>query len=747
MSTRTKGILQLGLLVLIVTVVAGWIYIGFKDDRIPGVQDIKLGLDLNGGVSVTYQTVKENPTETEMADTIEKLQKRAEAMSAESAVFQEGENRINVDIPGVENAEEVLEALGSAGNIYFLYGQNKDGDTNIVLNADGSWDLARSMEEILADGDVILDGTDVAGAEAQIVDMGMQGMQNVVMLTLASSGTSKFADATTWAAKQDGLKNRIAIVYDGEVYSAPGVSEEITTGEATISGSETFDDAKNLAAIIRIGALPIELKAIRSNIVGATLGSEALSSSLIAGVIGFVLVCIFMIVYYRLPGVAASISLIVYLGLVLILMIVFDVTLTLPGIAGIILSVGMAVDANVIIFTRIKEELATGKTVRSAMKLGYNKAASAIIDGNVTTLIAAAVLYFKGSGVIKGFATTLAIGIVVSMITAMFVTLLIMRTFYNLGADKAKYYGMAKPAKRIDFVGKRKKYLVAFFAIMLICIGALCINKSATGSALNYGLDFAGGTSVQITFPGEAPSNVEMEKFVVDTIGETAAVSEIKGSNALVIKTKAFLDDEGSIQELKDALEKRYGVSEADIETETISGSVSDRMKVDAFVAVVLATVCMLIYIWIRFKNLAFAVSSIVPLMHDVLVVFTVYAMTRISIDNTFIACMLTIVGYSINATIVIFDRIRENRSKGGNLIDIVNDSISQTLGRSINTSLTTLLTVIVLILFGVESMRVFAIPLAVGIVAGTYSSICIGGTLWYLLSRRGTVSEEQELA
>lgn len=746
MTTKTKGLLQLITTLFIVTAIAGWIYIGFVDDRVPGVQNIKLGLDLNGGVSVTYQTVKDNPTATEMADTIEKLQMRAEALSPESAVFQEGDNRINVDIPGVDNAEEVLKTLGDAGNIYFIYGQNKDGDSNIVSNGDTTWILARPMEEIIADGDVILDGTDVAGAEAMYQNSGgLEGTQYFVKLTLGGEGSKRFEDATAWAVKQAGLKNQIAIIYDNEVYSAPYVSTTITGGEAMITGSNTLEEARNLATIIRIGALPVELTSIRSNIVGATLGSEALVTSLIAGAIGFVLVCIFMMIVYRIPGVASVVSLVIYLGTVLFMLLAFEVTLTLPGIAGIILSVGMAVDANVIIFSRIKEELATGKTVRSSIKLGYSKALSSIIDGNVTTLIAAVVLYFLGSGVIKGFATTLAIGIIVSLFTALLITKLVMQCFFNLGADKPSMYGVAKPLKRIPFVNHSKKYLAISLSIIVLCVVMLFVNKSTIGSPLNYGLDFVGGSSMQITFPGDLPTNVEMERFVSDTIGETASVSEVKGNNALIIKTKAFLDDEGALNDLKKALYDTYGVEESSIETETISGSVSDRMRADAVIAVLVATVCMLIYIWIRFKNLAFATSAVIPLVHDVLVVLCVYALARISVDNTFIACMLTIVGYSINATIVVFDRIRENmaeKQKKDSLADVVNDSISQTFTRSINTSFTTLLTVVVLIILGVESIRVFAIPLTVGLLCGTYSSVCIAGSLWHFFAVRAERKE-----
>lgn len=746
MKSRTKGVLQLLLVILVVAAIGAWGYFGYTNEKIPGVQDIKLGLDLNGGVSITYEAVKENPTKTEMEDTFAKLQKRAEAFSEESAVSLEGDNRINVDIPGADDAEAVLKKLGDAGNIYFIYSVNAKGTANIKAagtDKDGKpiYELARTIEEIIADGDVIIDGSDVSGAEGTYRSSNdISGTQYLVELTLNSAGAKKFEEATGWCVGKTGLQNTIAIVYDNEIVSAPEVSTRISGGSAVITGSKTLEEAKELATIIRIGALPLELKAIRSNIVGATLGSEALKTSLIAGAIGFALVCIFMIVIYRFPGLASALSLVIYLGVVILLMLLFDVTLTLPGIAGVILSVGMAVDANVIIFTRIKEELATGKTVRSAVKIGFGKAASAIIDGNVTTLIAAAVLFLRGSGTIRGFAITLGIGILVSMFTAMVVTRWILYTFYNLGLDKPAMYGIAKPAKKIDFVKHGKKYLLISGTLIVACVVMLLVNKGTTGKILNYGLDFVGGSSITVTFDGDLPANAEMEKFASDLIGEPVTVSEIKGSNALVIKSTAVLDDEGVMKELKDAFRKTYGVSEKAIETETISGTVSSEMKADAVWAVAIATVCMLIYIWIRFKNLSYAASAVTALLHDVLVVLLVYAAARITVDNTFIACMLTLVGYSINATIVIFDRIRENRKemlKKDNLKDIVNDSISQTLTRSINTSLTTLLPVIILIILGVESIRAFAIPLAVGIVCGTYSSVCITGTLWYFLKKK----------
>ncbi|MBQ2558456.1 MAG: protein translocase subunit SecF, partial [Lachnospiraceae bacterium] len=476
----------------------------------------------------------------------------------------------------------------------------------------------------------------------------------------------------------------------------------------------------------------------RSNVVGATLGSRALETGLIAGLIGFILVCIYMIIFYRVPGLAACLSLVTYLGIGLALLLICNVTLTLPGIAGIILSIGMAVDANVIIFTRIKEELATGKTVRSAVKIGYRKALSAIVDGNVTTLIAAIVLYFKGTGVIKGFATTLGIGILVSMFTALVVTNLIMRAFYYIGIDNEKAYGVAKKPKTLRIVQNWKKYVAISGAVIILCVTMLIVNSTSTGNALNYGLDFVGGSSIQVTFDNTVPSNSEMEAFVKDTVGEKATVAAVKGSNALVLKTVSLSED--NINKLKKELNTRYGVAESNIETETISGTVSGEMKTNAFVAVIIATVCMLLYIWIRFKNVAFASSSVLALVHDILVVLCVYAVAKLTVDTNFIACMLTIVGYSINATIVIFDRLRENMAemKGkDSLADVVNRSISETLTRSIHTSVTTLITVVMLIILGVESIRIFAIPMAVGILCGGYSSVCLAGTMWYFIKTK----------
>lgn len=710
MNDKKKAYLSFAAVIAAIAVLAYIAFVGIGAGHKGSIGNIRLGLDLAGGVSITYQTVEEKPGEEAMGDTVFKMQKRAEVYSTEAAVYQEGSNRVNVDIPNVTDANEVLEALGKAGSIQFV-------------------DEA---------GNVVIDGSHIEDAKAMTQSDRMTGMSgNVVKLTLNAEGASRFAEAT-----QANIGKRIAIVYDGEVVSAPTVESAITDGTAIISGQSSFEESEELASTIRIGALPLELEEIQSKVVGATLGLQAVNTSLLAGIIGFALIIVFMILLYRIPGLAASIALVFYVAAEMVLLNGLDVTLTLPGIAGIILSIGMAVDANVIIFTRIKEELASGKTVRSSIKLGFDKALSAIIDGNVTTLIAAVVLWTKGSGTVKGFAQTLAIGIVLSMFTALFVTKVLLNAFYVLGCDDVKFYGLEKQRKSIDFVGNMKKTYALAGILIVIGIGALFVNRAQIGGILNYGLDFKGGTSTEITFADDVELTddlkLQVENAFMDIAGSNCEMSQLADRNALVLKT-----DELSLaqrEEMESILEEQFGVDKGSIQMESISAIVSGEMKSAAVVSVIIAGICMLIYIWIRFKNLTFGAGAVLALLHDVMIVLMVYAVSRISVGNTFIACMLTIVGYSINATIVIYDRIRENmadRKNKDSLKDVVNASINQTFTRSINTSITTLIMVVMLAILGVESVRQFAIPLMAGVIAGGYSSVCIAGTLWYLLNKK----------
>ena len=638
MKVKQKGIISLVATVAVIVLTAFVAVFGIGSKKWGSMSDVKLGLDLAGGVSITYEAVKENPTRQEMDDTFYKMQLRAQDFNSEAAVYMEGDTRINVDIPDVTDANVVLEKLGDAGKIYFIYGQSSQGEENITFDAEnGGYKLARPLEDIIADGDVVIDGACIAGAEAVIGQGSLGANDYQVKLTLNDSGKSRFSEATAYAYSYynpavASIRNIIAIVYDGAVYSAPMVSAHITDGNAVINGQKDYDESKQLASIIRNGALPLELREIRSTVVGAKLGTEAINTSLLAGVIGFVLVLAFMIVVYRIPGLAASLALCLYVTVMIICLNLFNVTLTLYGVAGIILSIGMAVDANVIVFTRISEELGTGKTVRSSIKKGFEKALSAIVDGNVTTLIAAAVLYFLGSGTIKGFAQTLAIGIILSMGTALFVTKFILNALYNTGLDHEKFYGVKKEGKIFPFTKHGIKYVIVFGVVIVALVASLIIGKAKTGNSLNYGLDFMGGTSTEIVFSGNAPSNQELEQLVKDSIGKPGEVVQIQGEEAAIIKTEVLSLAEKA--KLEAALNEKYGVSGEDITSTSISGTVSGEMKSDAVVAVLVATVCMMLYIWIRFKNLGFAASSVLALCHDVLFVLMVYAVSRISVGR-----------------------------------------------------------------------------------------------------------------
>ena len=844
MKNVGKGIVKL---IIILALIAGAAYIGKEAAPL-----IKLGLDLDGGVSITYQAAKDNPTAEEMGDSVYKLQLKAQDYSTEAEVYQEGGNKINIDIPGVSDANGILEELGKPGTLYFVEGnltwpilatdseatldesssnnsavdneaikadtqanagnsttyysggqavnetqaslteETVSGNTNtesiapttsvsvdnilgenvhiegadVIQNPDGSIQIGGTAQEgatviqqgtptadaetpnydysqppIFDDSQIVISGNDVTSARGGMYSDNYGQTQYVVDLAFTDEGKQKFAEAT-----ERNLGQPIYIIYNGEIVSAPVVQSVISEGRAQITGMESLETAERLASTIRIGALKLELEVLRSNVVGAKLGQDAITTSLKAGLIGFAIICLFMIVIYRLPGLAAALALTMYVGLTLFLIHSFGITLTLPGIAGIILSIGMAVDANVIIFTRIKEEVGAGKPTRTAVKEGFNKAFSAILDGNLTTLIAAFVLNWKGTGSIKGFAATLALGIVLSMFTALFITRFIIKTFLDLGLDKEVLYGKKVDNKIVNFVGFRKISYAISIVLIVIGIVFIGINASRGLGGFNYGLDFKGGSSTNVEF-NEDLSLSDIDSKVVPIFEQTTNSADIQtqkvaNSNAVIIKSRTLTLEE--MKSIYETLETEFNVPEERITTENISGAVSVQMRRDAIVAVIIATILMLIYIWFRFKDIRFAGSAVIALLHDCLVTIGFYAIFRWTVDSTFIACMLTIVGYSINATIVIFDRIRENlgRLRGSSVEQIVNTSITQTFTRSINTSLTTLIMVIVLYIFGVSSIKAFALPLIIGIICGGYSSICITGPLWFDFKNAGNKTD-----
>lgn len=703
---KSRGVWSLIATTLLIVLLGFTTIVGFGKGKIGSAKNITLGLDLAGGVSITYQAKDKNPTSEQMSDTIYKLQKRVEQYSTEATVYQEGDDRINIEIPGVTDANKILDELGKPGSLVF-----QDSEGNVVL-----------------------EGTDVKTASAKTTQDEMNNKEYIVELILTKDGTDKFAKATA-----ENLGKQIAIVYDGKTISNPVVQSEIDGGQAYIDGMASYEEAENLASTIRIGGLQLELEELRSNVVGAQLGEEAISTSLLAGAIGLAIVLVFMCIVYLLPGFASSIALIIYTGLTLVLLNAFNITLTLPGIAGIVLSIGMAVDANVIIFARVREELAAGRAVKSALRIGFQKALSAIIDGNITTLIAALVLGLKGTGSVKGFAQTLALGVVVSMFTALFITRIIIFSLYAIGFRDVKFYGAKKTTKVRNFLGKKAVCFAISGVIILGGLGIMGYHAAKGQGAFKYSLEFMGGTSTNVTF-NEDYSIKEIDSKVVPVVEKitkdaNVQTQKVDGSNAVIIKTRSL--DLEEREAFNKAMVDNFDVDKSLITSENISSTVSSEMRSDAVVALLIATACMLLYIWFRFKDVRFATSAVIALLNDVLFVVVFYGVARISVGNTFIACILTMVGYSINSTIVIFDRIREElkvQKRNEDLATLVNRCISETLTRSIYTNFTTFVMVVILFILGVSSVKEFAAPLMVGIVGGTFSSITITGALWYIM-------------
>ena len=751
---RSHGILTLGLTFALIFVCMYQSVIGFGANG-SSASNIKQGLDLAGGVSITYEVVgDEEPSTEDMSDTKRKLEQRVQTYSTESVVYQEGTRRFSIEIPGVTDAEAILADLGRPGSLYFIAETDSAGKENYSIQAfqDGQGNvvgydyvLNKTIEELEAEGSIVLYGTDVADAQAGTMQT-QTGSEFAVSLTLTKEGTEKFKVATQKAAG----KETIGIYYDGGFVSVPYVNSAITDGVAQITGMGGFEEASRLASTIRIGGLSLELEEVYNKVVGAQLGGEALEKSMIAGGIGVIIIFLFMIAVYFLPGFCASISLLLYVPAIVVLLHGFDMTLTLPGVAGIILSIGMAVDANVIIFARIREELATGKTVKSSIKIGFNKAFSAIIDGNVTTLIAALVLMIMGSGVVKGFAQTLMLGIVLSMFTSLVVSRLLVNAFYAIGLKHERWYGIGKEPKAFDFIGKRKWFFGGSAAVIAAGLIVMAVNMGSIGGAFNYGLEFKGGTSTSIIF-NESMTLKEVNDDVVPLVEKVTKDGNVQpqvvdGSKEVIIKTKTLTQEERSA--LTDALVAEYQVNPDLVTSETISSTISSETRRETIIAVAVAVLFMLIYIRFRFSDIRFGISSVAALLHDVLVVLAFYAFTHITVGSTFIACILTIVGYSINATIVIFDRIRENMEntkRTFDLKDLINQSIAQTMSRSLFTSLTTFVMVVCLYVYGVTSIREFALPLMVGIIAGTYSSICLAGSFWFVLRNKFVPREKED--
>jgi SecD/SecF fusion protein len=658
---------------------------------------IDKGLDLVGGTSLLMEIKEEKVDQSVIERTIDLISMRVNSDGvSEIPITQEGENRIRIEIPGEFDTDKVLETIGKTGELTF-----EDPKGNVLLT-----------------------GKEVKEAGAYI----SQDNKYVVSLELNEDGTEKFAEAT-----KTFLNQNIAIKMDGEILTNPTVNAVISDGKAVIEGMSSLEEANSIASIITSGALPVKLEVSSVKTVGPTIGAEALSLSIKAGMIGMACIILFMIAYYRVPGIVASVAIVLYVSLLLVIFSQFGVVLTLAGIAGLILTIGMAVDANVLIFERTKEELKLGKSIKTSVEVGYSRALSSILDSNITTIIAALVLYFLGSGSVKGFAVTLLIGIIVSIFTALFVTKFLLSNAVNAGwINKPSHFGV-KEGKKLEFnsfkiIEKTKIWFAVSIIITVIGIGFLATK------GLNYGIDFKGGTLITLDMSQQFNKddvNTIIDKYAKDKYSTKLAD---EGKEIQIIVQEGILDEEKT-NNLVNEIKEKYSLEDsALIGKESIGSTVGNELKKKALLALGVASIAMLIYITARFE-FSYAAAAIIALLHDVFITISFYAIFGIQANTPFIAAILTIVGYSINDTIVIFDRIRENVKKNRRMdsAEVANISITETMTRSINTSLTTLITIVAVYVL-VPSIREFSLPLIVGIACGAYSSIFIASPLWVII-------------
>ena len=714
----------------VVIIVVGWYLTIFGAGPIEPIKDrMKLGLDIKGGVYVVMEAKTDLEGE-ELKDAMDQTQavieERVNQMGlAEPVVTVEGEKRIRVELPGAEDAQEAIEQIGTTAQLQFA----------------------------LADGTIVLDGSNVKNAEAA---MDNESAGYAVDLQFDSDGADLFHEATSTAysgavtSAIEGVDNKaIMIILDGQIISAPVVNEPISGGRCSITGGFTQEEATNLAALIEGGALPLELEEVNSSVQSAKIGYNALEMSVYAGIIGLVLVILLMAIAYRGLGVIASVALLFYVLIVINIMGFAGSVLTLPGIAGFILSVGMAVDANVVIFSRIREEIAAGKTVRVATQQGFKRALSTVIDSQVTTLIAAVILYEIGTSAVKGFAWTFMIGIVVSIFTAVAVTQLYVNLFANSRKyAKKSFFGIRKDGKasfhfdrELHFIKHKKVFYIVSIVIIIIGLGFGVVR------GLNYGIDFTGGTMIQMDM-GEEVAIKDVEKAIKEFKLDPEIIYSGANNEQIVIRTIEALDSDQR-HEVVHAINEAFGTTEEDVVAEELFGpSVGKELRNNAILAIIIASICMLIYIRFRFAQWKFGGAALLGILHDVLIVIAFYAIFNITVNNPFIAGILTVVGYSINDTIVIFDRVRENLKymRKGNTEEVLDTSITQTLGRSLMTSVTTLIVMVPLLIMAGDAIREFVLPLMVGIIAGAYSSICVCSPLYYEFSKHSELSKYEKM-
>jgi SecD/SecF fusion protein len=717
-----RGVRKFLALLIVVIIALGWYMTIFGLGPLGPIQDqIKLGLDIRGGVYVVMEAQTDlsgQELRQLMDQTQVVIERRVNVFGlSEPVVTTEGDRRIRVELPGAENPDEVIESIGTTAKLEFA----------------------------LADGTVMLDGSMVRNAG---ISRDQENGGFAVSLEFDREGAVLFAEATRRAYRGDvqstipGVHpNAIVIILDNDIISSPVVQSVIEGGNAQITGGRggfSQEEAARLSSLIRGGALPVELVEVTSSTRTATIGVDALEKSIRAGVIGMAGLFIFMFIAYRVMGLAANIALALYVILILWILVLIGGVLTLPGVAGIILSIGLATDANVIIFSRIREEIGNGKTVRAAIQSGFKRAMNTIIDSQLTSMIAALVLYFAGTSSVKGFALTLMIGIVINIFTAVVVTQLYLIVFGESKTFSAKkFFGIKdnnepvfKLKKEFRFVKNRKIYYIVslVFIVAGLSVGVV--------KGYNYGIDFTGGTMMQIDM-GRHVSTAEIQR-VTDRNGiDVDVVYAGEGNRQVIIRTMTDLDTAARAKILND-MKEEFGITDAGVlAMDHFGPAVSKELRNNAVMAILIASLGILVYIIIRFEW-KFGLATLIGIAHDVLFVLAFYAIFSITINNPFIAGILTVVGYSINDTIVIFDRTRENLGsmKKNKTEEIVDKSANQVLNRSVMTSVSTLIVMFPLMFMTSPAISEFILPLMVGVIVGTLSSLGICSPVYYDLTQ-----------
>ncbi len=694
---------------------------------IPSVLDtdngIRLGLDLVGGSRIVYEAeIPDGYNQANLADDMNSVQKvirqrLTDKGFTEATVTLTGENRVTVEIPQITNPEEAVQTLGTTAKLSFVDADGKEWLTGSDIKK-ASYGYGRPTGN-------------------EVTDV------HYVQVQFTSEGQKKFAEATgNIAARTDGT-NVLYIVMDNQIISYPSVSSQIDSDSCVISGSFTRDSASELADLINAGQIPFSLKQVELRSVGPQLGADAMRTSLIAGAIGIVLVMLFMLIVYRIPGLVASIALCFYMVLEALIFSLVRVNLSLPGIAGIILSIGMAVDANVIIFERVKEELKNGKTVKSAIDSGFKRAFTAILDSNITTLIACAVLFFLGTGTIVGFATTLGIGVIVSMFTALTVTHFLLNRMVDFRVRNPKAYGLRdREAGKQRFAILKNFKIFGGISALLVVTGLVALILLPFGKNLfNLSIDFAGGTEMEFNMHTEVTQDVQTEVsgLFKDATGVDASsvTSSGDGNEDVLIRSTSITSEQRAA--VIDKMLEKYSLADTDIlNNNDVSASVGSDLQRSAVICSVLAIVLMMLYITFRFEMTS-GMAAVCCLMHDLLIMLSVYVWLQIPLDSNFIAAALTILGYSINASIIVFDRVRENlrTARREDFASVAERSVWQTMGRTINTTLTTLFTIGMVFILGVPSLKQFTLPLIVGILAGGWSSVLLSCSLWNVFRKK----------